>query len=109
GIALDPAVVLMAIFSHDFYRVVPEASGVGFPVPRFILVAGALATVPYPERPVWDRLALVEGAHYAYWRYTGATFPLNAAILDRYRALAAEHGFVPALAFVPSRRERWDD
>ncbi|HLY38478.1 MAG TPA: hypothetical protein VKU61_10615, partial [Candidatus Binatia bacterium] len=57
----------------------------------------------------WDRLVLGEGARYAWWRYTAASFPLNAAILDRHRALAAAHGFVPALAFVPSRRERFDD
>jgi len=99
----------MAIFSHDFYRVMPEASGVGFPVPRFVLDAGHLVTVPYPERSVRGRLALVEGVRYAYWRYTTASFPLNAAILERYREQAAAHGFVPALAFLPSRRDRWDD
>src|SRR5262245_37514339 len=109
GVALEPAVVVMAIFSHDFYRVMPEAYGVGFLVPRFTLVAGRLETVPYPERSFWGRLALVEGGRYAYWRYTGASFPLNAAILDRYRALAAERGFVPAIAFLPVRRERPDD
>jgi hypothetical protein len=109
GIALDPTVVLMAIFSHDFYRVMPEAYGVGFAVPRFVLVDGNLITVPYPARSAWGRLALVEGARYAYWRYTRASFALNAAILDRYRALAAAHHFVPAVAFLPSRGERWDD
>ena len=109
GIGLDPDVVVMAIFSHDFYRVMPEAFGVGFAVPRFRLIDSQLATVPYPERPLWSRLALVEGVRYAYWRYTAASFPLNAAILDRYRQLATEHGFVPAVAFLPSRNERWDD
>ena len=109
GVALEPAIVVMTIFSHDVYRVVPEASGVGFAVPRFVLVEGRLSTVPYPSRAAWQRLALVEAARYAWSRYTSATFALNAAILDRYRALAAEHGFVPAIVFAPPRSERFDD
>lgn len=109
GIGLRPAVAVMTIFSHDVYRVVPEASGVGFPVPRFVLDDGRLSTVPYPSRAAWERLALVEGARYAWARYTSATFALNEAILDRYRALAHEHAFVPAIVFAPSRSERFDD
>ena len=37
------------------------------------------------------------------------SFPLNAAILDRFRALAGERGFVPAIVFLPAKRDGWDD
>ncbi len=109
GVSLEPDVVVFAIFSHDFYRVMPEATGVGFPLPRYVLEADRLVTVPYPARPPWMRSGLVQAARYLYWRYTAASFPLNAAILDRFRALAAEHRFVPAVAFLPARRNGWDD
>jgi hypothetical protein len=109
GLAHHPDVVVVALFSHDLYRVAPEASGVGFPIPRFALEDGHLATVPYPAPPLWWRLRLVQGLRYGYWRYTGASFPLNAAIFERIRALATEHGFRPALVFLPGPREGFDD
>jgi len=104
-----PDVVVFAIFSHDVYRVMPEATGVGFPLPRYVLRDGQLVTVPYPARPAWSRLRLVEGARYVRWRYGGASYAVNAAILDRFRALADERRFVPAIVFLPAKRERWDD
>jgi hypothetical protein len=109
GLATRPAVVVLAMFSHDVYRVVPEMVGAGFPLPRYELRDGTLITVPYPERPWWMRLYLVQGLRYGVFRYTAATFPLNEAILARFHALAREQGFVPAIAFVPGREERFDD
>ena len=88
-----PDVVVLVIFSHDVYRVAPEAPGVGFPVPRFVLRSGRLTTVPYPEQPAWQRLFLVQGLCYVQWRYTSAAFPLNEAIFDRVLELGAQRRF----------------
>lgn len=109
GLEPKPDVVVLGMFSHDVYRVAPEAQGPGFPVPRFELRDGLLATVPYPEPPLWRHLRLVQGVRYLYWRYTSATFPLNAAILDRFVALGEREGFVPAVVFLPGVREGADD
>jgi hypothetical protein len=109
GLDPPPAVVVVALFTHDLYRVAPEVDGVGFPVPRFVLRDRSLARVPYPERPPWTRLYVVQGARYLYWRYTVAAYPLDAAILERFAALARSRGFRLAIAFVPGPRERWDD
>lgn len=104
-----PRAAVVAIFSHDLYRVVPEAVGVGFPLPRYALIDGRLTTVPYPARPAWERLYLTQTVRYLRARYTGATFPLNAALLDRFRALAVERRIALGVVFVPGPRERADD
>ena len=104
-----PDVVVLVIFSHDVYRVAPEAPGVGFPVPRFVLRSGRLTTVPYPEQPAWQRLFLVQGLCYVQWRYTSAAFPLNEAIFDRVLELGAQRRFTPAIVFAPGPRDWSDD
>jgi hypothetical protein len=109
GLDPRPDVVVLAIFSHDVYRVAPEGQGVGFPIPRFELQDGLLVTVPYPDPPAWRRLRLVQGLRYAYWRYTSATFPLTAAILERFVARAEREGFVPGIAFLPGPDDGFDD
>jgi hypothetical protein len=65
--------------------------------------------VPYPVLPAWERLRLVQGFLYLYWRYTPATFALNGAILDRFIARARHDGFAPAILFLPGRRDGLDD
>jgi hypothetical protein len=109
ALATRPAVVVLVMFSHDVYRVVPEAVGVGFPLPRYELRDGQLVDVPYPVRPPWMRLYVVQGLRYAWFRYTRAVFPLNDAILARFVALARQHRVVPVVAFVAGPRERFDD
>jgi GDSL-like Lipase/Acylhydrolase family len=103
-------VVLVVLFSHDLYRVMPENTGVGFPLPRFQLTtAGALETVPYPSRPFWKRLFLVQGARYFYWRYTDVASPLDRAILDRLLELVRTSGAEPGIVFAPAVSRRFDD
>jgi len=110
GVHVKPDVVVLALFTHDLYRVVPEGQGVGFAVPRFALRDGHLVTVPYPDPPpfLW-RLRLVQGARYLYWRYTSATFPLNEAILDRFLSVSSEHNIQPAIIFLPGVQDWADD
>jgi SGNH hydrolase-like domain, acetyltransferase AlgX len=52
---------------------------------------------------------LLQGLRYAYWRYTSATFALNAAILGRFLALGRQRGFTLAVLFLPGPRDAWDD
>ncbi len=109
GLDPPPRAVLFAVFTDDFRRVVPPYSGAGFRIPRYELRAGRLVSVPYPVLPPWERLRLVQGLLYLYWRYTPATFPLNGAILDRFLEDARERHFAPALLFLPAPNDGWDD
>jgi hypothetical protein len=51
----------------------------------------------------------VQGIRYVFWRYTSATFPLTAAILERFVARAEHDGFVAAIAFLPGVTRGFDD
>jgi hypothetical protein len=109
GLGARPAMVVMAMYADDPRRVAPLYAGVGFPIPRYVVREGRLETIAYPEPHPWEHLRLVQGLSYARWRYTGAARPVTGAVLDRWRALAAEHGAVPALVFVPRARDGFDD
>ena len=109
GLGARPAVVVMVMYADDPRRVAPLYAGVGFAIPRYVVRAGRLETQPYPEPRPWEHLRLVQGLSYARWRYTGAARPVTGAVLDRWRALAAEHGAVSALVFVPRARDGFDD
>jgi hypothetical protein len=109
GLGARPAMVVMALYADDPRRVAPLYAGVGFAIPRYVVRAGRLETIPYPEPRPWERLRLVQGLSYARWRYTGAARPVTGAVLERWRALAAEQGAVPALVFVPRARDGFDD
>jgi hypothetical protein len=109
GLDPPPAVAVMAVYADDPRRVAPLYAGVGFAIPRWVVSDGRLETIAYPRPLPWERLRLVQGIAYARWRYTTAARPVMQAILERWRALAAERGFLPALVFVPRARDGFDD
>jgi hypothetical protein len=109
GRRLSPEVVLVAIYTDDVRRVARYYSGVGFPIPRFVLQDGHLVTIAYPEPHIWERTRFFQGILYAYWRYTPATFRLNEAILDRFRELSASGSFELGIVFLPGRQDNGDD
>jgi hypothetical protein len=109
GLKSHPHVVVFSLYTDDFQRVRPQHAGVGFEIPRFTLSSGQLVTIPYPKPDLWDRLNIVVALRTMYWRYTSALFRLNEAILDRFLKLAAAHGFVPVVTFLPGTSDTPDD
>lgn len=104
-----PDAVVVAIYTDDVRRVARYYSGVGFPIPRFVLRDGRLATIPYPDPHLWERTRFFQGILYAYWRYTPVTYRLNEAILDRFAELSREGPFALGIVFLPGREEHGDD
>jgi hypothetical protein len=104
-----PDAVIVAIYTDDVRRVSRYYSGVGFPIPRFVLEDGRLETIAYPEPHLWDRTRFFQGILYLYWRYTPATFRLNEAILDRFAELSREVRFKLGIVFLPDRQDDRDD
>ncbi|MFQ5699517.1 MAG: SGNH/GDSL hydrolase family protein [Myxococcota bacterium] len=104
-----PSVVLLAIYTDDFRRALPQYSGMGYAVPKFELVRGRLVSVPYPALSGWRRLRLVQAAYEIYWRPRRNRFPLHAALLRRFLEQSRELGFRGAVAFLPGRDDTLED
>jgi hypothetical protein len=109
ALAPPPAAVVAVLFTDDFRRVAPLYTGVGFPIPRFVVRDGRLVDVPYPVPRWWERTLTGQGLLYAAYRYGGADRPVVAAVLDRLRADAVRNGIALGVVFVPDREDRFDD
>jgi hypothetical protein len=109
GIKAAPDVVVLAVYTDDFRRLLPYYSGVGYPIPKFRLEGSELITVSYPAPARWERLRIVQAVYQNYWRRVRNRYDLNRAILDRFRANADEHDFGPVVIFIPGRSDTDED
>jgi hypothetical protein len=101
GVTLNPDVVVLGMYTHDFRRVHPLYAGVGFATPRFKLVDGELVGTPYPKLNFLQRARTYQAISRLYWDYSNAEWQLNEAILDRFLKLEKIHGFAAAIIFLP--------
>ncbi len=109
GLKCHPQIVLFCIWTDDLRRVRTRFDGLGFRIPRYELESGRLVSVPYPEPRWWDRLSIAEAIRKVYWNYTDTELRINAAILDRFAALARHHRFAPGLVFLPGASDSPND
>jgi hypothetical protein len=105
GSELQPEAVLVCLYTHDFRRVHPLYAGIGFPIPRYVLLDGELVTVPYPEPSVWQKLRILWAVSPLRMSYDSGMWDVHSAILDRFRAHAADRGFRLGLVFLPDRAD----
>jgi hypothetical protein len=105
----DPDVVLVCLYTHDFRRVHPLYAGIGFRIPRYELRDGRLVTVPYPSPTLWQKLRILWALSPARRSWESGMWDVHRAILDRFRALAAERGFRLGLVFLPGRADTAPD
>lgn len=109
GRKADPDIVVLAVYTDDFRRLLPYYAGVGFAYPKFELVGGELISVPFPYPRLWERLRLVQWAYQSKWQQDRNRYDLNQALLDRYLEDASEIGFTPAVVFFPGRADTEED
>ncbi|MGQ0722794.1 MAG: SGNH/GDSL hydrolase family protein [Candidatus Eiseniibacteriota bacterium] len=105
GVALRPEAVLLCLYTHDFRRVHPLYAGVGFRIPRFELRGEGLVTVPYPPPRLSQKLRVLWAMSPSRLSYESPMWDVHAAILDRFRGLAARHDFALRVAFLPGRSD----
>jgi hypothetical protein len=104
-----PDVVLLAVYTDDFRRVLPYYAGVGFGYDKFELEGGELTTVPFPYPRPWERLRLVQWAYQEGWQRARNRYDLNEALLDRYLRNAQDLGYEPAVTFLPGLGDNDED
>jgi hypothetical protein len=109
GMALHPRRVILTIYTDDFRRVRPRYAGAGFRTPRYTLEGGRLVSIEYPRLRLWTRWSTTAAIREATWRLSGAEWKLNAAILDRFRDLAANGRFELVLLFLPGTSDTAND
>jgi hypothetical protein len=104
-----PDVVVLAVYTDDFRRLLPYYAGAGYAIPKYELAGSKLVTVPYPYPADWERLRLVQWLYQANWNRDRNRFDLHAALLDRFLTLAETRGFRPVIAFLPGREDTEED
>jgi len=103
GRKADPDIVVLAIYSGDFWRLHPYFAGAGYALPKFAFAGSELVTVPYPSLRRWHRLRLVQLLYQTAWNLDRDRYDLNEALLDRYLKDAGTVGFAPAVMFLPEK------
>jgi hypothetical protein len=99
-----PHIVVLAIYSGDFQRLLPYFAGVGYRFSKFDLVGGELVTVPFPHVTFWEHSRIVQLLYRTLQNIDPERLELNEAILERYLKIAHTIGFTPVVMFHPTKR-----
>lgn len=105
----DPDIVVLAICTDDFRRVLPYYAGVGFGYDKFELQGGKLVTAPFPHPRAWERLRVVQFLSQRAWNRNRNRYELNEALLNRYLEIAGTIGFKATVVFFPGMGNNAED
>ncbi|MEQ1897985.1 MAG: hypothetical protein ABL971_11430 [Vicinamibacterales bacterium] len=109
GKKADPDIVVLAVYTDDFRRLLPYYAGAGYGYAKFEISGSGLVTVPYPYPRFWERLRLVQFMYQTTWNRDRNRYDLNGALLDRYLKDADTIGFKPVVVFLPGRGDTGED
>ncbi len=109
GPKADPDIVVLAVYTDDFRRLLPYYAGVGVEYQKFALEGASLTSVPFPRPAAWERLRLVQLVYQTRWQRDRNQYALHTALLDRYLELAESVGFKPAVTFFPGLGDTAED
>ena len=103
GPRLDPDVVVLAMYTHDFLRLGRQYAGMGYPSPKFALEGGALREVPFLPAVGWRRMRLYQLGLRLQARRDPSHLALNEALFERFRERSLALGARPVALFLPGR------
>lgn len=109
GAKAKPDVLILAVYTDDFRRLLPYYAGAGYAYPKFELRGSELVTTPFPYPRFWERLRLVQLLYQAKWRLNRDRYDLNEALLNRYLKDSEGMGSKPVVAFFPGTDDNKED
>jgi len=109
GRKADPDVVVLAVYTDDFRRLLPYYAGQGFGFQKFELHGSALTSRPFPYPRWWERLRLVQLLYQWRWQRNPNQWAFNEALLDRFLTDSKDIGFTPVVIFIPGRGDTPED
>ena len=105
GLKAQPDIIVLAVYTDDFRRLLPYYAGSGFEIPKYEVVDGALVSRPYPAATGWRRLHLIHVFYSIYWRLIKERnrFDLNEVLLDRFIEVAKINNSELVVLFIPGK------
>jgi hypothetical protein len=104
-----PDLVVLAVYTDDFRRLLPRYAGMGYAYDKFELVNGELKTVAFSYPAPWQRMRIIQALQKVAWRWDVNRYELNEALLNRYLGTARVMSFRPVVAFLPGRGDTAGD
>ena len=109
GLKARPDMVVLAVYTDCFRRLLPYYSGMGYALPKFHLGDSGLVSTAYPHPSRWERMRIAQGFYQNYWSGRRNRYDLNEALLERFLELGREHDFGPVVVFIPGRDDTPED
>ncbi len=109
GRKAKPDILVLAVYTDDFRRVLPYYAGAGYGYSKFELRGNELVTTPFPYPRFWERLRVVQLLYQTAWRLNRNRFDLNLALLDRFLKDSSAIGAEPMVAFLPGTADKKED
>lgn len=111
GPKIKPQIVVLAVYTDDFPRLLPQFSGMGFNIPKFELRNGQLVSKPYQLASGWRNSHLAQAAYEIYWRkiVNRNRYDMNKAILDRINQVTQKLNSKLILLYLPGKGNTEED
>ena len=111
GPKIRPNMVVLAVYTDDFRRVLPQYPGSGYSIPKYELKNGKLVSQPYQLATGWRKLHLAQAVYEIYWRKIANRnrYDLNEAILDRFYQVTKKLNAKLVLLYLPGKGNTLED
>lgn len=111
GPKIHPDVVVLAFYTDDFRRLLPQHAGPGYLIPKYELNKGKLVSNPYQLVSGWRKLHLAQAIYEIYWKKIANRnrYDLNKAILDRFYQVTQKLNSKLVLLYLPGKGNTEED
>jgi hypothetical protein len=110
GPKASPDIIVFAVYTDQFRRLLPYYAGIGYRIPKYALVDDRLVTEPYPSATWWRRKRIAQAIYEVQWKLRDRNrYELNRVLLERFYEIAEQLGSQPVVLFLPGRGDTKED